>query len=279
MTDHLQHFSLNHGEYRGTIVRLEHSYQHILKLHDYPQPIAQLLGEALAAVCLLGYPMKQPGKLALQLQSDSPISLLLVEITHTGGIRGLVQWPSQSHPKAPLLLEDGQIGITLAPQKGNRHQGIATIVNGTLAESLSHYYGQSEQIYTRFVLIADAHQAIGLFVQKMPDFHDQDFALSIAEMDLLLRTIRPHELLNDTAIEFFRKLFHQHDVTVFDQHALQFQCQCTHDKMTDAVRLLGLEDAQDLLKTHKNITVTCEFCNDHYSFDANDVAVIFNTVH
>ena len=45
--------------------------------------------------------------------------------------------------------------------------------------------------------------------------------------------------------------------------------------MADAVRLLGLNDALDLLNTHKTVTVTCEFCNHHYDFDRTEVHALF----
>jgi molecular chaperone Hsp33 len=275
MTDHLQNFSLNNGEYRGTFVQLEHSYQQIIALHAYPETMSQLLGEALAAISLLGHQLKQNGKLALQLQKSAPIDLLIVEINHHRHIRGLIQWQQEALLKKPLQLHQGQFAMTMTPEQGTQYQGIVPITGGTLSESLTHYFSQSEQVFSRVLLAANDTHAAGLFIQKMPDFANSEFALSIDELHLLLNTINTQELLTDSPTFLFQKLFHEHDVTLFQAENIEFKCNCSQEKMACAVRLLGLEDAQDLLNTYKMITVTCEFCNHHYSFNDHEVASLF----
>jgi len=281
MTDQLHNFMLNEGEYRGTLVQLSHSYQQIIQLHQYPLAISQLLGEALAAISLFGHNIKQTGKLALQLQGHDFIHLLLVEMSGQGEIRGLVQWDDEVSIKCPLYLNEGQLAITLTPIEGERHQGIVPIIGGTLAESLTYYFGQSEQIFSRLILCANEHQAAGIFLQKMPAFEETEFKLSVEEAHLLISTLQPQELFKDTAAELLHKLFYEHDVTLFETQAVQFKCQCSHEKMASAVQLLGFDDAMDLLITHKKVTVTCEFCNQHYDFDNNEVRALFteNSAH
>ncbi len=278
MMDQLHQFILNDGEYRGTIVHLKTAYQQIIQLHHYPAAIGQLLGEALAAISLVGHNIKQQGQLSLQLQGNDPIQLLVVETNDQHEIRGLVQWRDNLLLQAPLILSEGQLALTLTPQKGERHQGIVPIIKGTLAESLSHYFSQSEQIFSRVILMANETQACGLFVQKMPDFTDSDFRLSSLEAHLLLNTIQAHELLNDSAEVLLQKLFYEHDVRLLETAHIQFHCSCSHAKMLDAVRLLGYDDALDLLLTHKTVTITCEFCNHHYDFDKNAVNDLFQTM-
>ena len=51
--DHTQRFLFDDNDVRGEMVSLAESYQHVLAKHPYPQPVAQLLGEMLAAAALL----------------------------------------------------------------------------------------------------------------------------------------------------------------------------------------------------------------------------------
>lgn len=279
MSDQVQHFSVNHGEYRGSIVHLDLSYQQIIGLHAYPTVISQLLGQALAAISLFGLQNTQAAKLALQLQSVAPIKLLVVEINHLGHIRGLIQWPQDQALIEPLQLQSGQLLMTMTSTQGEKQQGIIPINAGRLADSLSHYFSQSEQIHTTIILAADDQRAAGLFIQKMPDFKDSDFVLSMDELQCLLNTLREDELLTDSPTRLLGKLFYEHEVILYDCHALQFRCNCNHDKMADAVRLLGYEDALSLLSTHKTIHVTCEFCNQSYDFDQGEIATLFQKWH
>jgi molecular chaperone Hsp33 len=39
---------------------------------------------------------------------------------------------------------------------------------------------------------------------------------------------------------------------------------------------LGQQDAMSLVEEEGNIEVACEFCNEHYYFDKNEVVFIFS---
>ena len=64
--DHTQRFLFDDNDVRGEMVSLAESYQHVLAKHPYPQPVAQLLGEMLAAAALLVGTLKFEGLLILQ---------------------------------------------------------------------------------------------------------------------------------------------------------------------------------------------------------------------
>ena len=51
----------------------------ILQRHDYPEPVARLLGEMIVLTVLLGTSLKFDGQFIVQTQTDGPVSLLVVE--------------------------------------------------------------------------------------------------------------------------------------------------------------------------------------------------------
>src|SRR5690606_29483499 len=61
-------FSLDNAPVRGRIARLGASLDPILRRHDYPRPVAMLLGEALALAALVGSLLKTEGRLIVQAQ-------------------------------------------------------------------------------------------------------------------------------------------------------------------------------------------------------------------
>ena len=79
--DRLRQFHFEHSRVRGQIVRLESSLGEVLGQHHYPEPVAQLLGESLAAVVLLGASLKFSGTLSLQAKSEGPVGLLFAEVS------------------------------------------------------------------------------------------------------------------------------------------------------------------------------------------------------
>ena len=59
---------------RGRVVRLGPALDDILDRHDYPAPVAKLLGEAVVLTVLLGSALKFEGRFILQTQTDGPVA-------------------------------------------------------------------------------------------------------------------------------------------------------------------------------------------------------------
>src|SRR5207253_11001278 len=89
--DYTQRFIFDESDARGEMVALERSYAEVLATHPYPEPVAQLLGELMAAAALLVGPLKFDGLLILQARSGGPVPLLVIECSSEGEIRGLAR--------------------------------------------------------------------------------------------------------------------------------------------------------------------------------------------
>ena len=81
-------FSLDNAPVRGRIARLGASVDAILRRHDYPWPVAMLLGEAITLAALVGSLLKVEGRLVVQAQGQGPVPLLVAEHQSGGGLRG-----------------------------------------------------------------------------------------------------------------------------------------------------------------------------------------------
>src|ERR1700754_99587 len=74
---------------RGRLVRLGPVLEEILSAHDYPAPVAYVLGEALVLTALLGATLKDAGgQLTMQAQTEGGIVDLLVADYRGGDLRG-----------------------------------------------------------------------------------------------------------------------------------------------------------------------------------------------
>src|ERR1700754_3218374 len=71
--DTLLPFEVPALDLRGRVVRLGPMVDEILARHDYPEPVAKLLGEAIVLTCLLGSSLKFEGRFILQTQTDGPV--------------------------------------------------------------------------------------------------------------------------------------------------------------------------------------------------------------
>lgn len=191
--DTLQPFQIESLGLRGRMVRLGAQVDAVLTRHDYPEPVARMLGEALALAALLAGALKYDGVFTLQIQSDGPISLLVADVTSDGHLRGYAQFDAERFAAAaaaraqagtgidrsvPGLLGAGYLAFTVDQSTNTeRYQGIVELTGATLSDCAHTYFRNSEQIETclktaceRVALPAGGSiwRAAGLMVQRMP---------------------------------------------------------------------------------------------------------------
>ena len=77
---------------RGRVVRLGPAVDAILARHDYPPPVAKLLGEAIVLTVLLGSALKFEGRFILQTQTDGPVRMLVVDFRSPGKVRACARF-------------------------------------------------------------------------------------------------------------------------------------------------------------------------------------------
>ena len=95
-------FAVKALDLRGRIVRLGPAVDTILTGHDYPPPIAKLLGEAIVLTVMLGSALKFEGRFILQTKSDGPVRMLVVDFASPGRCGPApVSTPSGSRPPSP----------------------------------------------------------------------------------------------------------------------------------------------------------------------------------
>lgn len=280
--DHTQRFLFEDTDIRGELATLNDSYGHVLAKHPYPEPVAQLLGEMLAAAALLVGTLKFEGLLVLQARSAGAVPLLMVECSSEREVRGIARYHAeQVLPGADLrsLMPEGVLAITVDPRQGQRYQGIVALEGATLAECLSGYFATSEQLPTHFWLNADGRRARGLLLQQLPADRLKDpeeREASWQHMTTLADTLTAEELLGLDNETLLRRLYHQETVRLFDPQALEFRCSCSRERSANALVSLGQQDAELLLDENDGkVEIDCQFCNQRYIFDAADVAQLF----
>lgn len=276
--DTIQRFIFENENIRGEIVHLERTYQTIINQRPYPPMVRYLLGEALVSALLLASSIKFEGSLSLQFQGSAALSMILVQIDHTLNARAMAKYEDDlaDNQYAEAFLS-GKMAITIqSDQQANAYQSIVPIMSTAMSENLANYFAQSEQIATRVWLASNEHQAAGMLLQLMPGESTQErehfweYALAMGE------TVTEAELLALDNESLLHRLYHEEGVRVFEPRNTRFQCRCNPDRMQQVLMTLGKEAIESLLQEQECIEVGCEFCNQHYQFDAIDIAMLFH---
>jgi molecular chaperone Hsp33 len=158
LDDTILPFEVNTLDLRGRIVRLGPAVDAILSGHDYPLPVAKLLGEAIVLTVMLGSALKFEGRFILQTQSDGPVRMLVVDFTAPDRIRACARFDRErvaaaiaANTAAPgKLLGRGHLAMTIdqGPDM-NRYQGVVPLDGTGLEDAAHEYFSRSEQIPTR----------------------------------------------------------------------------------------------------------------------------------
>ena len=180
-------FTLDKLDSRGRAVRLGAALDAILTRHDYPAPVARLLGEAVVLAALVGSSLKFEGRFILQTQTDGPVNMIVVDLDAPDGLRGYARYDhdqllavtEQGKTSPGDLLGKGHLAMTVDQgQNMERYQGMVALENVSLEEVAHLYFQQSEQIPTLVRMAVAEHtkrgdtrarwRAGGILVQHLP---------------------------------------------------------------------------------------------------------------
>jgi len=290
---------------RGMIVRLTDAWQEILARRraddahsTWPWPVTRMLGEMAAASALMQANIKFNGALIMQIFGEGPVKVAVAEVQHDLSLRVTAKVVGEVAADAHLqqlvnVHGRGRCAITLDPKERlpgqQAYQGVVPLNAShgagqpNLADVLEHYMRQSEQLDTKLVLAADNNVAAGLLIQRLPA--EGEANLKAMELDeqmehfhrvaTLTASLTGDELLQLDVETILRRLFWQEKILRFDPQTPRFACTCSRERVTGMIRGLGREEAESILAERDEIDVTCDFCGQHYRFDAVDAAQVF----
>lgn len=310
--DHVVPFEVAALDARGRSIQLGPALDAILSRHDYPEPVARLLAEAIALTVLLGTSLKFDGKFILQTRSDGPVGMLVADFATPRSLRAYASFDrdrleeavAQGRAAPADLLGAGVLALTIDQGRHmQRYQGIVQLDGTSLEDAARTYFRQSEQIPTE-VRLSVARQFVpgeggasqhwragGLLAQflpeaperlRLPDLPGGDGDNGDApdptddawnEVRMLLATVDDDELLDPT-VGSERLLYR-----LFHEHGVRvFEgAEVADDCSCSRERIGSILDgftAQEIAESVEDgvIRVSCEFCSKQYEFEPDQLA-------
>jgi molecular chaperone Hsp33 len=278
-------FQIEGWPVRGRVVRLGAAVDEILTRHAYPEPVANLLGEACALAALVGSSLKIDGRLIVQAQGDGPVSYVVCDYDSEGSLRGYCRYDEArvaevsqgfARPGARTLLGEGVFVMTIdqGPDT-DRYQGVTPIEGETLALAAERYFDQSEQVPTRVRLAVGQLQTEGGFVWRAGGMLLQNIAEDDARgptqdawerAQALFETLGEDELIDPTVPpeRLLWRLFHEDGVRLETARPLRAFCRCSEERIRAVLKSFSAEERADMVEPDGAIKVTCEYCSRVY---------------
>lgn len=280
--DRLTRFLLEQAGVRGVHVRLDDTWAQINARADYPDDVAALLGEAVAASALFTGHVKVDGRLSVQLRGEGALRTLFAECTGAGTLRAIATLAEGQPPDVHTLTSLGPeslLAITIENpaahgQDPARYQGLVALDADTLSAAFEDYFRQSEQLQTRLLLAANGGRVCGLMLQKLPgDAGDSD---GWERASALFDTLAAVELLDTPVETLLHRLFHEDDVRLLGGKPLRFACSCSRERVSAMLKSLGEDEARAAAESNAGVAeIRCEFCAETYRYPEAEIGILF----
>ncbi|PKM59213.1 MAG: Hsp33 family molecular chaperone HslO [Firmicutes bacterium HGW-Firmicutes-4] len=289
MPDYVLKATAGNGQIRVFAATTQGLAETARRLHQTSPVVTQALGRLLTAGSLMGSMMKNADELiTLKIAGEGPLSGLLVTADAKGNVKGY-PYVNDLHDtmESPLPVSKAIGGGALNIMKDiglkEPYVGYSPLISGELAEDLTYYYAQSEQIPTSVslgVLLNNdgtVRQAGGFIIQLMPDTDDEvidALEAALADTPSLTKLLDEGKSLEAIMEDLFKNL----SLKVNKTEITRFSCDCSRQRITKALTSIGKKDLIDIISDQEDIEINCDFCKEKYLFSTADLESILTRI-
>ncbi len=243
------------------------------------------LGQALV-LCLLQCSRQKPGsKISISVKGSHRLRQVMVDGSSTGEVRGFItlREPEDIVPHASENTGPWGTGlisiVTLLPNEKEPYVGTCELATGHLAKDFTVYLAQSEQIPAAVGLsvalnnAGEVAAAGGFLVEILPGADDATID-SIENNIQSLSDLARHLTQDSNPTKLLSQIFADHSFTILENHPVTFGCNCTKDRVSRALRLLGKAELTTMAAEDGGAEIKCDFCSESYKFSADDLRLL-----
>lgn len=252
--------------------------------HNTSPVATAALGRLLTAGAMMGSMCKNDSDvITLQIQCSGPIGGLTVTADSKAHVKGYVHNPQVMLPPS----KEGKLDVGKALDLGvltvikdiglkEPYSGQTHLVSGEIAEDLTYYFAASEQIPTSVALGVlmnkdnTVRQAGGFIIQMMPYAEEETISRlekKIAEFQSVTSALEK----DHTPEKMMEELLGDMGMKIYDTMPTEFYCNCSKERVEQAVISVGKEEIQSMIDDGEPIEVNCHFCNTHYHYSVEDL--------
>lgn len=254
------------------------------KFHETAPTATAALGRTLTATSLMGCMLKEKGdSLSVNFKCDGSAQGIFAVSDYYGNVRGYIVNPMADLPtRADGKLDVGGIvgagRLTVVKDLGLKepYVGVTNIVSGEIAEDITSYFAESEQIPTVCalgVLVDTDHTckaAGGVLIQLLPGADDEIITKIEKNLPAISNISRLFEQ-GLTPKEVANIAFADIPYDVFDTLRPSYKCNCSRERMERNLISLGKRTLMQMIRQQHIIETCCHFCNKKYQFDVDDL--------
>ena len=285
MSDKLIRAISNDGFVQAVAISSKNIVERARQIHNCEPVACAALGRVLSAASMLGNALKVEGSsVTLQVKGGGPLGTVLAVGDEFGNVRGYVQNPGLAIMEkyqgkldvGAAVGTEGSLTVIKDLNMKEPYIGSIALVSGEIAEDLTAYLAESEQIPSAVALgvLVDRDRTVkaagGYIIQLLPGAGDD----VIDKLEQGIQRAGNVTTMLDSGmgpLEILQAVMGDLGVEVLEEVDVAYKCYCSRERVTGVLLSLGREELTQLADEQETAEVECRFCDVIYKFTADDI--------
>lgn len=285
MNDYIVRMIAKDAPIRAMAIQGRALVQRAREIHHTLPVATAALGRTLMAASMMGQQLKEErGSVTLRISGDGPLGTILTVSDSGGNVRGYVQNGQVELPlKGPAKLDvgravgsNGSLTVIKDLRMKEPYVGTIPLVSGEIAEDVTAYFAESEQIPTACALgvLVDRDLSVaaagGYLIQLLPGA--EDAVIDRIEAGIS-RVGQVTAKLNQgvSAEELLGLVLEDFQLEKLETIPVEYRCYCSRERMRTALASLGKQELLDLIAEQGGAELTCQFCDAVHRFEKEEL--------
>jgi molecular chaperone Hsp33 len=279
--DRLLNAITDDGKFRLSILKATNLVETAREKHQLNSISTYILGELLIAAGLSTSSLKSEERISFKIESTGKTKVVVAEANAMGEIRGFID-------NTQISAEGNSVNEIISSAIGEGYLKSTKILFGhsepinsiielqykSVAEDLTHFYAQSEQIPSairigiKFNKDGSVAHAAGFLVQAMPEATDKDIVqmeMNVTNMPPLAEMLESGNYIDEIA----RDVLLGYSFKELRRRPVDFFCSCNKDRFRGSLQTLGKEELKSMSEEDQHLR--CHYCNTTYTFTSKEI--------
>ena len=288
MADEIIRMLAKDAPVRASAITAKDMVERARQVHKTLPVATAALGRALMAASMMGEQLKEEdGSVTLRIKGDGPLGGITAVADSAGNARGYVVNPLVDLPlKGPAKLDVGSaVGHTgsLTVIKDlclkEPYVGTVPLVSGEIAEDITSYFAESEQIPTAcaLVVLVDRDHSVlragGYLIQLLPGADDA----AISAIERGIQKVGPVTAALQAGADartLLEQVLCEFELEALSAQPVEYRCYCSRERVTRALISMGREELESLIRDQGKAELTCQFCDKVYRYTKEELEAL-----
>ena len=285
MADQIIRVLAKNAPVKASVITARDMVERARQIHRTLPVATAALGRTLMAASMMGNQLKEDnGSVTLRIKGDGPLGGITAVADSAGNARGYVVNPAVDLPlKGPAKLDvgsavgrDGSLTVIKDLNLKEPYVGTVPLVSGEIAEDITSYFAESEQIPTACALgvLVDVDQSVlcagGYLIQLLPGADDA--AISAIQRGIVRVGPVTGALRGGLdARGLVEQVLSEFELEELSAEPVEYRCYCSRDRVTRALISMGREELEALISEQGRAELTCQFCDKVYHYTKEEL--------